>query len=274
MELSLYGGRGRRAGRLCGNPALRPLRSFRAMALFLRAPLRPLCLHPPLFLIFVTLPAKGQLSFGWRSPDVPTSLRDGSLGAGAEAPGGRARQGARAWRLAWRAAGPWPLGRSWAILGATPASAGPCLRTAARGGRRRRSGTGGFLRRGLAHPLPTSGQPPKPAQKRPPGLRPMLGRGAPAGLEICALAIHISNMIFGAASTARRRRRALTTASVCCVFFIWGSFAQGLPAGPLCARGSSLHARPCVLLSGAPVAPPEPSGAHPQDRFLSSLFPT
>jgi hypothetical protein len=78
-------------------------------------------------------------------------------------------------------------------------------------------------------------------------------------------------MIFGAASTARRRH-ALTTASAFCVVFIWVSFAQGLAAGLFCPRGAPLHARPCVLLSGAPVARPNPAGpTHRADFFP---FPT
>ena len=153
-------------------------------------------------------------------------------------------------------------------------ASGPRLRIAARGGRRRRSGTRRFLRRRLVHPLPTSGQLPRFASRSPlsPGLK--FGRRAPARLEIGAPRIHISNIIFGVTSTACRRRRAHTTASACCVFFIWGSFAQGLPAGLLCLSGSPHSHSPLVLLSGASVAPPKPCGAHTQGRFLSFLFPT
>lgn len=151
-------------------------------------------------------------------------------------------------------------------------AAGPRLRIAVRGGRRGRSGTRRFLRRRLVHPLPTSGQLPRFFARRSPlSPGPKLGRRAPARLEIGALRIHISNMIFGVSSTACRRRRAHTTASARCVFFIWGSFAQGLPAGLQCLRGSPhLHSPLRFALGCFRCAPQTLRGPHTRQI---SFFP-
>lgn len=150
-------------------------------------------------------------------------------------------------------------------------AAGPRLRIAVRGGRRRQSGTRRFLRRRLVHPLPTSRQLPRFARRSPLSPDPKLGRRAPARLEIGAPRIHISNMIFGVASTACRRRRAHKTASVRCVFFIWGSFAQGLPSGLLCLRGSPHSHSPLRFAPGCfRCAPQTLRGPHTRQI---SFFP-
>lgn len=243
------------------------------MALFPRAPLRPPCPRPRVCALCHT--ARERSAFFWvakpRMPPRPSAAgRSGlKLGRPVGGPG----------RVRGRGNGPGaPRGRG--PLAGPGHSRGPHPRPRGLASAWRPEGVAGakagravFCDVGWPTPSPRQGSLPGPARSSPPDPRRMLGRGAPAGLVVCAPGIHISNAIFGAASTARRRRRALTTASACCVFFIWGWFAQGLPAGLLCPRGRPSTSAPCVSLSDAPVAPPEPSGAHTQGRFLSFLFP-
>ena len=152
-------------------------------------------------------------------------------------------------------------------------AAGPRLRIAVRGGRRRQSGTRRFLRRRLVHPLPTSRQLPRFARRSPLSPDPKLGRRAPARLEIGAPRIHISNMIFGVASTAcRRRAHKRPRCAVCSSFGV--RLPKDSPQVSCAYEVLPTHTRPCVLLPGAFVAPPKPCGAHTHGRFLSFLFPT
>lgn len=229
---------------------------------------------PPCLCSLLHRPRKVGIHLGGETPDAPASLRSGLLGAEAGAPGGRAGQGARAGN------GPGaPLGRG--PLAGPGHSRGPHRRPRGLASALRPAGVAGaeagravFYEVRWPNPSPPQESLPWAAWRSPRDPRRRLGRGAPAGLVICAPGIHISNVIFGAASTARRRRRALTTASACCVFFIWGWFAQGLPAGLLCRRGRPSTSAPCVLLSDAPVAPPNPAGPTRRADFFLSFFQT
>lgn len=105
-----------------------------------------------MFLLFVARPAKGRLSFRWWLPDAPrvrlqrAARLQLELGFQVGGPGkvnGRER--------IWHAARSWPLGAS---LGATLTAAGPHLRIAVRGGRRRRAERVVFYDVGWSTPSP------------------------------------------------------------------------------------------------------------------------
>lgn len=186
VGLSLWGGGREARGGCAGTPPPAPFRRDG----FVPTGVPPSSVSaPPVFLTSGTPPAKSQLSWGWRSPRLPPpALRlprppaAGRSGLGLGLPVGGPGRVRGAGRRARRVARRGPLGRSRAILGATPAPAGPRLLTAARGGRGRPSGTRCFPRRRQAHPLPAPGQPLPRTRRRRPGPRPVpAGRDAPSG---------------------------------------------------------------------------------------------
>lgn len=184
--------------------------------------------------LFAPPTREGRLSFGRRSPWRPHSPRGGSSGLDLGLRGRwGAGQGAEVGRRAWRAIRPGPPGGFGAILGATPPPPppqGPPPHCRTRGSRRPGGTSQFFLRRRLAHPLPTSGSRPPAPQARPEKARPAPGRvaGSP-GLELGAPG---STCHCGLCS--RSRRRALTAASAAAVPL--GFVCPRLPARPLPAR--------------------------------------
>lgn len=243
------GGEGEKSGEPAWEPRTQPLHPLGGMALFLRVSLLPLGPHPHVCALS-HLPRRVSLQLSGQPPDGPESLRSRPLGPGTGALGGRARRRARAGQRAWSVARLWPLGIS---LGPhrRPQDLASAFQHAEVAG-----AEAGRVFCNVNRPVFSQRQcsPPK------------LGCGALAGLEICA-----PGSIFQTPSlellpppAATHPQRPPRSAFV----------------GPRSLRGPRLPTmlalpRPPLLFAlGCPVAPPDPSGAHAQGRFLSFLFPT
>ena len=255
-------------GRLCGSPERCRMHLLGGMALSLRAPLRPLRPHPQVSVLSRT--AREGSAFIWvvkpLTPPRPSSESSWGLELGLQVGGpGRAR-GAGNGSGAPRGRGPLgqALGPHW------PPQGRACGTRGSRAPKRDAS----FSTTSAGPPLPSvraasqvlrekPTQPPshdRSQGSRPPGdMRPQ----DPYFKYDLWCCFH------------RLPPPPRTHNGLCVLRFSFGFRLPKVSPRISCAyEVHPIHTRPCILLSGASVAPPEPSGAHRQGRFLSFLFPT